>query len=674
MTRPEIEDAETVTITGEVLGPPVDPPDEPRTLYATITNTLDSDMVPIIPAWMRNAGQRRETIKHGTKIAAHKAGRHLWLSPRYAGKVLAYSPLGILRGLWIICTWTFDLQAWKLQQHASTNNDHDNYVKAQRPRDRHVRVRSSIVFPLAFLLLIACILFAALAPWWQHVIACVAAAFVFAVVGRPQGKTITERTTVGATFTKLTAEQVRAALVAMRINGIKDPGDVSFPPPGIHRDGAGYLAKVHLPIGVEAVTVVKERGRLSSALRLPLDQVWPSVGSGHEGELDLYVPLVPVSKMTPPRWSLASSSARTSAFDGFPIGFDERQRSIKFTPFERNLLIGGQPGSGKTFAARAVTIGGLLDPTSEVWLAAFKPSEDFYDLSPYCSRYVCGVDETALDQGAQMVSAGLAEVHRRQELLGKLKRAGKIIDGRTTPELAAAGMGLHPLFLVFDEVHELLANKDAAAGMARLLKQGRSAGVMCILATQVASAASVPTEITKVVSSRWCLSVLDQVANDQIMGTGAYKRGRTGTVYRPGVDQGWGVTSGIQDNYEGAARCAYPAPRELTTILRRIEQVRRGSINADSYDQTFTPTRAFIDDLRISFNDGETFMSWQTAAARLVERWPDAYAGLTSEAASQLGRDRGLRSIDGKENGRTLKGLRLDGVLEVLQAAQIGAS
>jgi S-DNA-T family DNA segregation ATPase FtsK/SpoIIIE len=54
------------------------------------------------------------------------------------------------------------------------------------------------------------------------------------------------------------------------MSGIKEPAQLSFPTP-IHRDGPGWLARVDLPTGVEAVKVIEKRGALSSALRLPVD-------------------------------------------------------------------------------------------------------------------------------------------------------------------------------------------------------------------------------------------------------------------------------------------------------------------------------------------------------------------------------------------------------------------
>ena len=80
---------------------------------------------------------------------------------------------------------------------------------------------------------------------------------------------------------------MRRALTSLQLPAInqavaKDPKAISFPV-DIHRDGPGHLAVVDLPYGVEAAEVVARRGKLASALRLPLDQVWPEPAPGHTG-------------------------------------------------------------------------------------------------------------------------------------------------------------------------------------------------------------------------------------------------------------------------------------------------------------------------------------------------------------------------------------------------------
>ena len=89
---------------------------------------------------------------------------------------------------------------------------------------------------------------------------------------------------------------------------------------------------VDLPYGVEAADVVARRGRLASAMRLPLDQVWPEPGAGHTGRLALWVGYEPASQMKQPAWPLLSRTAKVDVFKPFPFattprhGHRERRR------------------------------------------------------------------------------------------------------------------------------------------------------------------------------------------------------------------------------------------------------------------------------------------------------------------------------------------------------------
>lgn len=669
MTR----DAETYEQHPAVVGGPVDPPPESRTLYGTVTGWREQDRPPIVPAWARNAQQRRQAAADAARVAGYVTAYHAARSPKYLAKIAMYAPVGVFVGARRVLFWALDTEGWGIRQNAARHNNTEDYLRLSHQRDRRVRGRLQVVGPACLLLAIAIALLVTLTPAWVCWAVAAVVAAPLAWVGRPPDRPIIDRTLTQPRFVKLTAEQVRTALCSIALGGMKDPAAIEFPPPGIHRDGPGWLARVNLPAGVTAVKVMERREELSSALRLPVDQVWPAVGPGHAGQLDLWVGYTPASRMGRPRWELATPTALTSFFAPIPFGVDQRMRPVSTTPFQRNYLIGGQPGSGKTFAGRALVLGALLDPTAEVWLAAFKPSEDFYDVAGFCSRYVCGIDDATMADAQRMVADGLREVQRRQTVLGRLKREGRIREGATSAELASLGLGLHPLLLVFDEVHELfLESKQAVADMIRLIKQGRSAGVAVVLITQVASKDAVPPEITRCVSSRWCLSVSDQVANDQIMGTGAYKRGQTGTVYRPQVDAGWGVTAGMSDQHDGPARAYYPDEDELAAVLARIGQLRAGT----AFDAPWTehPGRDLLDDvLRVFAHTNRPGLHWVQLAELLAQAHPQAYGDITADAVSTLLRDRGVPSVDVKVDGTTRKGARHQAVTDAAQARQITA-
>lgn len=652
---PAEPDAETFDVEPRVYGEPVDPPAEPRTLYGTVVGSREVRRVPIVPAWLRNAEQRVAFVKQFAGLVAYLTGLHASRSPKYAAKVTLWALPGLWRTLTLTHHWVFDWEAHSVRADSVRRNATDEYMKLSRQRNDRVRRRGLAVVGMALALLTVALVVAFAAPTWAQLAAVGLVVVVLARVGRPSDKPIIDRVVIGQRFTRLTAEMVRNAVVALAI-GVKEPGQLTFKVP-VHRDGPGWLARFDLPPGVRAVKVLEAREGLSSALRLPVDQIWPSVGPDHAGQVDLWVGYQPSSRMGRARWSLASPSANTSVFEPIPFGHDERMRAVVAVFFQRNFLIGGQPGSGKTFAGRALVLGALLDRTVEMWLAAFKPAEDFYDVSDFCTRYVCGIDDATMEAGARMVADGLREVQRRQTLLGKLKREGKIAEGKTNPELAAAGIGLHPLMLVFDEVHELLLwSKDVANALIRLVKQGRSAGVIVVLITQVAGKDSVPPELTRCVSSRWCLSVADQVANDQIMGTGAYKQGRSGTAFRPEVDAGWGVTDGMAGIYRGPARAYYPDETDLATLLDRIRVVR--GVGTPTTDTDRIPARDMLADARAVLHKGDAGLPWAVLAERLAELAPDTYGGITADMVRTALARYGVPSQDVKVAGSNVKGAR----------------
>ncbi|MFB6398686.1 cell division protein FtsK, partial [Polymorphospora sp. 2-325] len=211
---------------------------------------------------------------------------------------------------------------------------------------------------------------------------------------------ITDRVTEATRYRKLTAELVRRGLTSLGLSGInsavaKDPRAISFPV-DIHRDGPGHIAIVDLPYGVEASEVVARRGKLASALRLPLDQVWPEPADGHTGRLALWVGYEPASQMKQPAWPLLSSSAKVDVFKPFPLATTPRLENVDVSLMFRNYLFGGQPGSGKTFALRDLVLAAALDARTEIRGYELKGVGDFAVLEPVMTEYGNGFDDDTL--------------------------------------------------------------------------------------------------------------------------------------------------------------------------------------------------------------------------------------------------------------------------------------
>ncbi len=634
-------------------------PEKP-TIHATVTKLAEDERRPIIPSWMRSRGGRSAFLGQMWRLFWYAVGKHSWNSPKYLCKVLIYAPWGLLVLAGRQVRWAVNPVLTGATNGALQAGEHQVAMHGQdkAAASRKARFASLLVELLAVAAAALAVRYAA--PWWAQAIAATAAALLLARVGRPADKPIIEHVTVGRRFTRLTATMVRDAVMSLRLTGIKSPGDITFPFPGIHPDGPGWLARFELPPGLIATDVLEKRDRLSGALRLPIDQVWPEVGPNHLAEVDLWVGFKPASAMGDPKWALASPNARTSVFEPCPFATDARQRPICITLFEINVLMGGQPGAGKSFGARALATIAGLDPTCELKIAEFKGVGDFLDMAELCTDYACGVDDEAFDIGEAIINWLLAECERRGARIKKLRMSGEAPDGKITPELAARkGLGLHPIFVLIDEFHELLLNRsDVGSKAERVLRRGRALGIILVLATQIPDAKTVPSGITKCVSVRVCMSVADQVSNDQILGTGAYKRGHSATMYRPKFDAGWGVMAGLERDGQ-TGKTYFPNPETRAAIVERMRQLRGGVVGEQAER---VKARDMLADVRAVLRDGEAGIPWNVLAQRLAELAPETYAGITGEMVREAlkrydvpSQDVKVKTADGWTN---VKGMR----------------
>jgi S-DNA-T family DNA segregation ATPase FtsK/SpoIIIE len=666
-------DAEQVDVEFVKRGGPVDADRTKKPLYATVTGLAEQDRAPIVPAWMRNRQQRVKVPLQVAGFAVYVVAFHLLRLPKYVVLGALYAPRGAVRAGWRLLSWMWVTEQLPLRLRAIQRGDTKTWIALHKEvhgsRVRHAGIVAAALLPSAVLVLLA-VRYAGVTALWAGA---VVAAAGLAWAGAPYDKPFIDRVTTSSRFTRLTAEAVRLALVQLAVPGLREPGSLTFPPPGIHRDGPGWLARVNLPGGVTAVKVLEKREELSSALRLPMDQIWPAVGPEHAGQLDLWVSNVPASKMGRPRWALCSPSAQTSFFEPAAFAFTPRQDPAKVGLFERNFLLGGQPGSGKSYAARALATIGLLDPLVELKVAEFKGVGDFIDWEPLCSSYICGTDDQAFDQGAELVRWLFREVGRRGAVVKAMKEQGRAPEGKVTPELAAIkALGLHGLLVVLDEIHELLAERPELGDLlTRIVKRGRALGVVLILATQIPDAKTVPAGLTKSVSSRWCFSVLEQVANDQILGTGSYKRGQTGTTYRPVIDAGWGYAKGFEAA-DGPVRSPWLTADEWAAITAHATDLRQGRrVGADDERVHATIYRDFLADVLdvIGTRNG---VHWPELAAGLLALDEMAYGDLDPDAVAARVRALGIDTGDVKVNGVTRKGVRrvqLESVQERRQVA-----
>jgi S-DNA-T family DNA segregation ATPase FtsK/SpoIIIE len=666
---PRPDDAESYEQEPGVYGGPVDPPVEPATLYGTVLRQRDGVREPIVPAWLRNSDQRKAFARKLGSNALYLSLLHTRKSPKYLAKLVVFAPWGLMVTVGRLLRWAWHPELTALEQTAAKKGDldHGGHLARQAAEARKTRFAALLVGAVVLAGAVAAL--RVFAPSWCTWAVAIVLVPVLAWVGRPADKPIIDRTFDGPRFTRLTSTMVRQALVDINA-GIKDPRQLKFPTPGVHRDGPGWLARVDLPSGVLATAVMEKRTALSSALRLPVDQIWPEKGPDHDGQLDLWVGLQPSSKMGQPTWELTKRNAQTSVFEPTAFCTDARQRVIKTALFQLNFLVAGQPGSGKTYGARTLATIGLLDPTAELKIAEFKGVGDFLDFAPFCSTYVVGVDDAAFETGRDIIAWALAECERRGKRVLAAKKRGEAPLGKVTPELAARkDSGLHPVVIVLDEVHELFAaDPDSADDCERAIKRGRALNITFILATQIPDKTSLPPNIVRCVTVRWAMSLGGQMENDMVLGTGAYKSGLSATVYRPVLDAGWGIIKGLEK--PGSYRSMFPSTEQTKAIMERAAELRGTTVVA-SPDADKVHSRNMLEDAWAMLQPGESGMPWEVLAQRLAEAWPEFYAGVTADMVRETLARYDVPTQDVKVGRRNLKGARRTSIAAALRPREI---
>ena len=571
-------DRESVLVGRVVPGNPVDPADEPR----PFAPRSGQHRPPVIPPALASRAAVAATLTWAAREARYHAGFHAVRAPKYAVKTAVYAVPGALRTVtgWSggprpnratgTCGRPPPTAVTPRVAGAGCPPPAAGPLALARPDRRHGRC-----WPQAWRCWPSCRAWRCGGCWcWPH--------WWPPRRGpvRPADKPITDRVSQGKAYRKLTAELVRRALLSVQLSGInsavaKDPNAITFPTE-IHRDGPGHLAVVDLPYGVEAADVIARRGRLASGLRLPLDQVWPEPAPGHTGRLALWVGHEPASQMRQPAWPLLRSGT-VDVFKPFPFATTPRLDTIMAELLFRNWLFGGQPGSGKSFALRLLVLAAALDVRPEIRGYELKGTGDFAPVQPVCAEYGSGNDDDTLAACADMFGWLYGEGQKRAKRIRRYAELGKAPENKVTPELAALpGSGLHPMVVFVDEIQELFTfgktGKEAGETAEKCIKLFRALGIILLLGTQIPDKDSLPTGITRNINTRFCLSVADQVANDMILGTSAYKLGYRATVFEPGTEAGWGILAGM--GKPGARRSFYVDNDRAAKVMARAIEAR----------------------------------------------------------------------------------------------------
>jgi len=211
----------------------------------------------------------------------------------------------------------------------------------------------------------------------------------------------------------------------------------------------------------------------------------------------------------PPAWR-HSMSASLSLWNPIPVGVDEAGEPVEITLPERNVLLGGEPGAGKSVALSMLVATAALDPSVHLHLFDGK----LVELATWsrCADHNVGVS-----------TANAIDVLRELQIEMD-DRYLALLSSRARKVSREGGQPLH--VLVVDELaHYLLApdrkeRQEFAELLRDLVARGRAAGLIVLAATQKPSHDVIPTALRDLFGFRWALRCNTPQASDTVLGAG----------------------------------------------------------------------------------------------------------------------------------------------------------
>jgi len=353
-------------------------------------------------------------------------------------------------------------------------------------------------------------------------------------------------------------------------------------------EGRGTRAVLRLPRGVQAEKISKRRADLATGLYRAAKEVWPTTGS-EAGILDLWVAdKGALAEGAGPYPLLTEGTA--DFFKGVPLGKVLRGDPVMLPLAGRNTIVGGMPDQGKSSLTRAVAAGASLDPTCEIRIWVPDANFDFEGFRPRCSKYVMGAENEKIRQ----IRDDLKELHQEVQDRGNLLI--KHGEPEVTRKLADKEPGLRPMVCILEEAHVAFNHaeygKEISYYVVEIVKLDRKRAIHFIVSTQAPTATSIPRDVTRNCTNGAAFAVSDHVANDALLGAGAFRGGHRATELIPGVDKGTFIGKGITGQRSDAVQAYFISiTREndqLTPIIKRalaaIEARNAAVLNAPDVD------------------------------------------------------------------------------------------
>jgi FtsK/SpoIIIE family len=271
---------------------------------------------------------------------------------------------------------------------------------------------------------------------------------------------------------------------------------------------AGDLLRVRVPAGATVDELAERREAVAAFLEVRDVRVLRDPDNARLAEVTI-MRRDPLTAWDPVPWPYADAM-RLSLWYPIPVGVDESGEYVYVTLPERNVLTGGEPGSGKSVANSMLVATAALDP--EVRMTLFDGKRVELACWAGCADRIIGPDIAEAVEALEALRRELDE--RLLTLLANRRRKIALGDG----------MALH--VVVIDELAfycnspDRKLSQEFAGRLRDLVSRGRAAGIIVLAATQKPSSDVIPTSLRDLFGFRWALRCLTPQASDTVLGSG----------------------------------------------------------------------------------------------------------------------------------------------------------
>jgi DNA segregation ATPase FtsK/SpoIIIE, S-DNA-T family len=254
-----------------------------------------------------------------------------------------------------------------------------------------------------------------------------------------------------------------------------------------------------------------------------------------------------------------------SIYDPIYLGIDENSQRVELELVYRNLLMGGEPGAGKSVALANIVGHASLCDDASLWLFDGKRVE--LGLWRDVADVFVGPD---IDEALYRLRQLQYEMDRRYTELDRVRR--RKIDRRDLIPVIVAVIDELALYSV------TYGTKEQQEAFVRILRdlvaRGRAAGVIIVAATQRPSADIIPTSLRDLFSYRLAFRCTTDSSSDIILARGWAQRGYDAQTIAP-EDRGVGFLL-AEGGIPRRIKSAYLQDKDIYGLVDYARQLRGG--------------------------------------------------------------------------------------------------